>query len=475
MRCGLCCVLVLFGRSGKAFGSGELNCNASSALTGADFGRLELVLPWLRLFTLRNLAVCACVAMGVAGVILLVWPYLPGGHGDAQAQRPPRVFDFSERALQQRLTGFDPAMATLARRFDRTGPTRLVSADQVSPPPPFASDDLAPLTPAEAVRANAAVPVDSRFNRPAAPFTLGVMSAQDADRALDCLTAAVYYESAYETPAGQAAVAQVVLNRVRHPAFPKTVCAVVLQGSERRTGCQFTFTCDGALMTPPHPAVWLRARAVASAALAGKVEKSVGHATHYHTVWVRPYWAPSLTKVNVIGAHIFYRWAGGLGLSGAFNGRYQGEAANSAGLVALYKALHKPLAPDSGLAEAVAPAVLGEALAQTAPPPVINASVVAGAPAQATPSAGPTPGPGPAAKPGPTVTVLGEVEKPGDYPWREGMKVDDAVTLAGGYTYRAKKSTVYLQKKDQAEPTKQSAKELTLTPGDRIKVAERFF
>jgi hypothetical protein len=301
-----------------------------------------------------------------------------------------------------------------------------------------------------------------------------MMSAQEADRALDCLTAAVYYESAYETPAGQAAVAQVVLNRVRHPAFPKTVCAVVLQGSERRTGCQFTFTCDGALATPPNPGVWLRARAVAAAALAGKVEKSVGHATHYHTVWVRPYWAPSLTKVNVIGAHIFYRWAGGWGLSGAFNGRYLGEAANSAGLEALYKALHKPLAPAAGLADPAAPVSPGEDLAQGAPP-LINASVAAGPPASTTPSASPAAVPVPATKPGPTVTVLGEVEKPGDYPWREGMKVDDAVTLAGGYTYRAKKSTVFLQKKDQAEPAKQSAKDLTLTPGDRVKIAERFF
>src|SRR5688500_5899447 len=100
--------------------------------------------------------------MAALGVTLLVWPHLPSGQGEGKSQNQPRIFDFSEQALQRRLAGFDPAMASLARRFDRTGPPRLVSEGQFSPPPPFASDDLAPLTPAEAVRANAAVPIDRR-------------------------------------------------------------------------------------------------------------------------------------------------------------------------------------------------------------------------------------------------------------------------------------------------------------------------
>ncbi|CAN5526142.1 hypothetical protein BH10PSE3_BH10PSE3_41230 [soil metagenome] len=132
------------------------------------------------------------------------------------------------------------------------------------------------LTSSEAYRENAAVLVDNRFNTPASPFVLNGVSQEHAGRALDCMTAAAYYEAAFEDPAGQAAVAQVVINRVRHPAFPKSVCAVVMQGSERKTGCQFTFTCDGALARAPNPTVWLRARAVAAAALNGKVEKSVG-------------------------------------------------------------------------------------------------------------------------------------------------------------------------------------------------------
>ncbi|MFN5901342.1 MAG: cell wall hydrolase, partial [Novosphingobium sp.] len=72
-------------------------------------------------------------------------------------------------------------------------------------------------------------------------------SGVDRSRALQCLAAAVYYEARSESDVGQRAVAQVVLNRVAHPSYPNTVCGVVYQGSERTTGCQFSFTCDGSL------------------------------------------------------------------------------------------------------------------------------------------------------------------------------------------------------------------------------------
>jgi hypothetical protein len=147
---------------------------------------------------------------------------------------------------------------------------------------------------------------------------LGAASENDSLRALDCLTAAVYYEAAIEAVEGQRAVAQVVLNRVRHPAYPKTVCGVVFEGSARSTGCQFTFTCDGALARIPSETGWARARKVAEEALSGKVYKPVGWATHYHTYWVVPYWSGNLTKLANVGAHIFYRWEGGWGRPAAF-------------------------------------------------------------------------------------------------------------------------------------------------------------
>src|SRR6185437_7038444 len=128
----------------------------------------------------------------------------------------------------------------------------------------------------------------------------------------------------FESLEGERAVAQVVINRLRHPLFPKTVCGVVFQGAERPTGCQFTFTCDGALARRPQDAAWDRARSVALAALHGYVMQGVGNATHYHADYVAPYWSPALVKVAVVGQHIFYRWTGGLGLPPAFAGRYAG-------------------------------------------------------------------------------------------------------------------------------------------------------
>ena len=149
-------------------------------------------------------------------------------------------------------------------------------------------------------------------------------SGVDRTRALECLTAAIYYEAASESDQGQRAVAQVVLNRVAHPSYPNTVCGVVYQGSERVTGCQFSFTCDGALGRRPGRMFWLRAMDTARAALSGYVERSVGLATHYHTIAIHPYWAPSLTHITTIGAHRFYRFNGAAGQPGAFRFAYAG-------------------------------------------------------------------------------------------------------------------------------------------------------
>ncbi len=153
---------------------------------------------------------------------------------------------------------------------------------------------------------------------------LATGTTEDRWRALQCLTTAIYYEAASEPDAGQRAVAQVVLNRVAHPAWPNTVCGVVYQGSER-PGCQFSFACDGSLARKPMKAFWDRARRVAADALAGNVYAPVGLATHYHTTAVHPYWAPSLAFIGTIGAHRFYNWAGAAGKPSAFTARYAGR------------------------------------------------------------------------------------------------------------------------------------------------------
>ena len=172
-----------------------------------------------------------------------------------------------------------------------------------------------------ALRINASLPFSKAPIEAARPFN----SAAGADyaNALDCMTTAVYYEAAYESVEGQRAVAQVVLNRMRHPAFPKTVCGVVYQGAPN-PGCQFSFACDGSLARAPAPAAWRRSKQIAAEALRGYVMAQVGQATHYHADYVAPYWAPRLAKVKQIGAHIFYRWPGSWGRRAAFTGRYAG-------------------------------------------------------------------------------------------------------------------------------------------------------
>jgi spore germination cell wall hydrolase CwlJ-like protein len=125
---------------------------------------------------------------------------------------------------------------------------------------------------------------------------------------LECLTEAVYYEARGESPRGQAAVAQVVMNRVRHPAFPKSVCAVVFQGAGRR-GCQFSFACDGSMRRGREAVAWNRARKVATRALAGAALADIGSATHFHTTGVSPAWGPQMLRVAMVGTHVFYKFA----------------------------------------------------------------------------------------------------------------------------------------------------------------------
>ncbi|MDT9597643.1 cell wall hydrolase [Sphingosinicella rhizophila] len=163
----------------------------------------------------------------------------------------------------------------------------------------------------------------------AQPFDPGAQSGENIRRSLQCLTEAVYHEARSETEGGQRAVAQVVLNRVRHPAFPNNICGVVYQGSWRRTGCQFSFTCDGSLRRRIESGAWSRARGVAEEALGGEVYTPVGLATHYHTTAIRPWWASSLTRAVTVGSHIFYRWRGEWGDPKSFRQPYSGEEQGS--------------------------------------------------------------------------------------------------------------------------------------------------
>ena len=207
----------------------------------------------------------------------------------------------------------------------------LLDAHLPAPEPP----ELAPAMPA--ILPEPAAPAVA-----APAFRLYAASAEEARRSAECLTAAIYHEARSESQSGQRAVAQVVLNRVRHPAFPASICGVVYQGSMRRTGCQFSFTCDGSLSKRIDPAAWARARQVAETALQGSVYPDIGFATHYHTTAVRPWWAPSLTRVRTVGSHIFYRWSGQLGAKSAFRQAYAATEPESAGRTSAAPAQSRP-------------------------------------------------------------------------------------------------------------------------------------
>lgn len=151
---------------------------------------------------------------------------------------------------------------------------------------------------------NASIPFVDQHGLTAKPYRFrGSPAARE--QAIRCLASAALYEVG-DDQRGQRAVIQVILNRVRSPAYPKTVCGVVYQGSDRMTGCQFSFTCDGSETRRAEHAGWPAARQLATSALSGSVFSPVGRATHYHADWIVPYWIDSMDKIAQVNTHIFY-------------------------------------------------------------------------------------------------------------------------------------------------------------------------
>jgi hypothetical protein len=220
----------------------------------------------------------ALVLGGAALALVLIVREKPGVAGTIGAQ--PRI------ALREDVQSDDPA------------------ADL--PIEQFLPNEVYDLDAQDAMARNLALPVSPGPN-PVAPAFVAQWLGPDLAEATKCLATAVYYESAGEPMAGQRAVAQVVLNRLRNPHYPKTICEVVYQGAERPTGCQFSFACDGSARRVPGAAGWAVATAVATSVLNGVTSAEAGQATHYHTLAVFPAWAPQLAKIGIIGHHVFYR------------------------------------------------------------------------------------------------------------------------------------------------------------------------
>jgi spore germination cell wall hydrolase CwlJ-like protein len=278
----------------------------------------------------------------------------------ADAVRTLTRGETGESGLAAITSRMDPSQLAIARRHDANGrPAALYGLtpgwDSLTlagrPSLDFGASGL------DAMKLNAATPAISGYLRVARPFVFKPATAEDRRRALRCLTQGIYYEAALEPTDGQEAVAQVILNRVRDLNYPGSICGVVYEGAERTTGCQFSFTCDGALSLAPVPWAWDRARVVAERALAGHVAASVGTATHYHADYVHPWWAPSLNKLTQIGAHIFYRWKGVYGEPAAFRQAYSGREP----LIDEARFARPRIKPDTGVDEAL----LAEATAES--------------------------------------------------------------------------------------------------------------
>ena len=283
-------------------------------------------------------------------------------HAQIERLASAAAHGYSESALET-AAARDPAALALAREHDPYAAAGTDAADREDRIASFADDlqarrTAAPLATDPAARLARISLTTPAPEAAARPFRLrGVL---EESRDLECLTQAVYYEARGEGAAGQEAVAQVVLNRTRHPAFPKTVCGVVFQGAATAT-CQFSFACDGSVHKRVESYAWRQSERIAAKALDGFVMAQVGNATHFHVASLSTNWGPGLMRVAQIGAHVFYRFGGRAGSGSAFNGVPEpSEPAAPAPAQPVYASLSlAPLA--TSVANSVANSVAGAA------------------------------------------------------------------------------------------------------------------
>jgi hypothetical protein len=185
---------------------------------------------------------------------------------------------------------------------------------------PTSSDGVLVAVEADPVQQTTATQLSSAEGK---PNYAALIDPKDSARQMRCLAEAIYFESRSEPEEGQAAVAQVVLNRVRSGIYPTTVCGVVYQDRNRPFACQFTFACEGKSLRIEEPGPWVVATRIAQEVVSGaNYNSKVAEAVNYHANYVSPFWVGYLRKVDRIGAHIFYAMREGVNWApGALNGR----------------------------------------------------------------------------------------------------------------------------------------------------------
>jgi spore germination cell wall hydrolase CwlJ-like protein len=320
-------------------------------------------------------ALVGAAALGSTVGLAIGGAYLAGGlaratvvHAQIQRLAGAASGGFSETALNSATADSDPAVLAIAKRHDPIATLNTDDHDQQ------VADLVDRLQARQAARSGGAAPVPAApqppqarlmkatFVSPSAPQShsaaaqpFHLRGALDQSRDLECLTQAVYYEARGEPASGQAAVAQVILNRVRHPAFPKSICGVVFQGA-KVGGCQFSFACDGQPHHPLDNSSWRRAEKVAAQALGGQVMTEVGDATHFHVAGAGSRWSAGLMQVAQIGAHVFYRFGGHKGAPAMFHGEPQpsDDASSNRPVFASLALSGSPVSPAKLLASASA-------------------------------------------------------------------------------------------------------------------------
>ena len=135
---------------------------------------------------------------------------------------------------------------------------------------------------------------------------LNLIAADSEPTALRCLALTVYWEARADGRKAMEAVGWVVLNRVKNPDFPDSVCQVVREGGEK-SPCQFSYWCDGQPDEPKNEDAWAEAREVAARLLNKPSADPTGGALFYHAVGVTPNWAREHKRTVIIGRHVFYR------------------------------------------------------------------------------------------------------------------------------------------------------------------------
>jgi len=258
-------------------------------------------------------------------------PYEPDSAADwpDDSRSPARVADIDPSAPSGLLPFGDGTTpdAPLDFALNSSTPTpsdgKLLLAAQKPAPQKAAATAQATLAPPQTPAAASQVTVATQLASGAKPDYASLIDPKDSARQMRCLGEAIYFEARSEPEAGQAAVAQVVLNRVRSGIFPTNVCAVVYQDRNHPFACQFSFACEGKSLRIEEPAAWATATRIAQAVVSGaNYNPKVVEALNYHANYVYPFWAPSLRRVDRIGAHIFYAMPAGLNWApGALNGR----------------------------------------------------------------------------------------------------------------------------------------------------------